>query len=326
MANLYKQKRLEIITIVYWFLLVYILAALVWWFIALWQQNLQMTNYRLNDLQTGDPLYKAKEKLIKEERKRKETQYIGEGATFMLLILIGAVFVYRAVRKQIKLTAQQQNFMMAITHELKTPIAVARLNLETLKKRRLEETQQDKLIQNTLQETNRLNDLCNNILLVSQMESGGYSTTKEECNWSELTRNTVDDFRSRFPGRTIEAEIEDNIRLFADRLLLQLAMNNLIENALKYSPKEKTVKLRLVSGNKTHVFEVRDEGTGIADTEKSKVFDKFYRVGAENTRQTKGTGLGLYLSKKIINDHKGDIAVVNNIPSGSIFIISLPAL
>ncbi len=326
MANLYKQKRLEIITIVYWFLLVYILAALVWWFIALWQQNLQMTNYRLNDLKTGDPLYKAKEKLINEERKRKETQYIGEGATFMLLILVGAVFVYRAVRKQIKLTAQQQNFMMAITHELKTPIAVARLNLETLRKRKLEETQQDKLIQNTLQETNRLNDLCNNILLVSQMESGGYSTTKEECNWSELAKNTVADFRSRFPWRIFEAEIEDNIRLFADRFLLQLAMNNLIENALKYSPKEKTVKLRLVSGPRNHLFEVRDEGTGIADAEKSKVFDKFYRVGAENTRQTKGTGLGLYLSKKIINDHKGNITVMNNIPSGSIFIISLPAL
>jgi K+-sensing histidine kinase KdpD len=326
MANLYKQKRLEIITIVYWFLLVYILTALVWWFIALWQQNKQMAGYKLNDLQQNDAAYKTKEQLINDERKRKEAQYIGEGVTFMMLILVGAVFVYRAVRKQIKLTAQQQNFMMAITHELKTPIAVARLNLETLKKRKLEETQQDKLIRNTLQETSRLNDLCNNILLVSQMESGGYSTTKEECNWSELTRNTVDDFRSRFPGRAIEAEIQDHIRLFADRLLLQLAMNNLIENALKYSPKEKTVKIRLVPGNQRHILEVRDEGAGIADAEKSKVFDKFYRVGDENTRQTKGTGLGLYLSKKIVKDHKGDIVVMNNTPTGSIFTISLPAL
>ncbi|MFX9246833.1 histidine kinase dimerization/phospho-acceptor domain-containing protein, partial [Acinetobacter baumannii] len=80
--------------------------------------------------------------------------------TFFLLIVVGAAFVYRSVRKQLLISQQQQNFMMAVTHELKTPIAVAQLNLETLQKRKLEESMREKLISNTLMEANRLNLLC----------------------------------------------------------------------------------------------------------------------------------------------------------------------
>ncbi|MFX9696122.1 histidine kinase dimerization/phospho-acceptor domain-containing protein, partial [Acinetobacter baumannii] len=82
---------------------------------------------------------------------------VGEGVTFLALIIIGAVFVFRATRRQLKLSQQQQNFMMAVTHELKTPIAITQLNLETLQKRKLEEDKQQKLISNTLQEARRLN-------------------------------------------------------------------------------------------------------------------------------------------------------------------------
>src|SRR5690606_10624220 len=101
------------------------------------------------------------------------TQYIGEGVIFFLLIAAAAMFIYRAVSRQFKQSREQQAFMMAITHELKTPVAVAQLNLETLQKHRLEPAQQLKLIGNTLQETSRLNALCNNLLLSSQMEAGG---------------------------------------------------------------------------------------------------------------------------------------------------------
>ncbi len=320
-TSLYKRKRLEFITIIYWFLLLYILAALIWWFIALLQQNEQMVNFKKLQLNRGDADYQISLDLIEKERKRKITQYGGEGITFMLLILVGAVFVYRAVRRQIKLSAQQQDFMIAITHELKTPIAVTKLNLETLRKRRLDEFQQERLIQNTLQEANRLNDLCNNMLLASQMDTGGYRLTKEDVNLSELVNNAVQDFRYRFPRRSIESLVGDNIFFFGDALLLQLAINNLIENALKYSPKEKPVLVTLQKVEGGSRFEVIDAGTGISNTEKKKVFDKFYRIGTEIARQTKGTGLGLYLTKKIAEDHAAEITVTDNSPTGSIFVI-----
>src|ERR1700733_7224094 len=98
--SILKKKRLEVATIVYWFLLFYIIAALVWWFIALNQQSHQMALYKLVELKAEDPLYLQKIDAINVEEKRKNAQFIGEGSIFLLVILIGALYVYRAVRRQ----------------------------------------------------------------------------------------------------------------------------------------------------------------------------------------------------------------------------------
>lgn len=324
MASLYKRKRLTVITIVYWFLLTYITTALIFWFLSLVRQSTQMSEYKLLQLKKDTPDYHLKVAEIQNEEKRKIAQYTGEGSTFMLLILIGAVFVYRATRRQIRLNIQQQNFMMAITHELKTPIAVTKLNIETLLKRKLEEAQQEKLLHNTLQETNRLNDLCNNILLASQIDAGNYKPGKELINLGELAGTSAAYFKTRFPHQLIEEVIEPGIYIKGDGLLLQLAINNLIENAIKYSGKQQAVVIHLHQADGVAVLRVKDQGKGIANDEKKKIFEKFYRAGDENTRKTKGTGIGLYLTKKIIKDHNGSITVKDNIPSGCIFAISLP--
>ncbi|MFT3703783.1 MAG: ATP-binding protein [Agriterribacter sp.] len=323
MQSLYKRKRLTIITIAYWFLLTYILTALVFWFLSLMSQSRQMAEYKLLQLKMDAPDYIERVTAIEEERKKKVFQYIGEGSTFMLLILVGAVFVYRATRKQIRLNNQQQNFMMAVTHELKTPISVAKLNLETLLKRKLDQAQQEKLISNALNETERLNDLCNNILLASQMDAGHYLINKEELSFSELVFESSAYFRTRFPSHEINEEIEEGIYVKGDSLLLQLAVNNIIDNAVKYSGRSKPVTIALQKQGNNAVLKIKDLGEGIPDSEKSRVFEKFYRTGSESTRHTKGTGLGLYLTKRIIRDHKGMINVADNSPSGCIFAITL---
>ena len=107
--------------------------------------------YRLAQIDKSDPAYNQKLAQIEDERKRKTAQYIGEGSTFLLLILLVAVFVYRATKRQILLSHQQQNFMMAVTHELKTPIAVVQLNLKLCKsiKDLMKQSNKD-LISNTL--------------------------------------------------------------------------------------------------------------------------------------------------------------------------------
>lgn len=306
----------------YWFLLVYIVAALVWWFISLEKQNRQMTDYKMQELKPDDKYYNKKVAKIEDEKARKNAQYIGEGVTFFALILIGAVFVYRATRRQFRLSLQQQNFMMAITHELKTPIAISKLNLETLQRRRLDEAQQQKLLANTLQETNRLNTLCNNILLASQLDAGAYQLNKEEVSLSKIISESATDFQTRYPNRQIEAAIETGIAINAEELLLQLLANNLIENALKYSPVHAPVKVVLKRSNGATLLKVTDEGAGIEEGERKKIFDKFYRIGNESTRKAKGTGLGLYLCKKIAEDHYAAITVTNNKPVGSIFTVS----
>jgi signal transduction histidine kinase len=319
MSNLFRRKRLAIITMVYWFLLLYILAALIFWFIELQKQNRQMTAFRLGQLTTTAPDFEQSRQNVVKEEKRKTAQYLGEGITFLMLIIVGAVFVYRATRRQIYLTQQQQNFMMAVTHELKTPIAVTKLNLETLRKRKLDEEKQDKLIQNTIQEANRLNDLCDNILVASQLETGGYPIMRDELDFNSLVQDSVQDFKTRFPSRKIDYQVMGEADMIGDSLLLSMMVNNLIENAIKYSPKEKPVSVRLKTENEGIDLEIIDEGPGIREEEKKKIFDKFYRVGRESNRQTKGTGLGLYLALKIARDHNGDITVTNNKPIGSNF-------
>lgn len=324
----HSKKKLQRATLVYWVLLSYIVAALVWWFISLEKQNGEMTDFRLQHLNKISGLshtsaeYQNELRIIYKDQYRNSWKYIGEGGTFLLLILIGAAFVYRSVRRQIKLQRQQQNFMMAVTHELKTPIAVAKLNLETLQKYSLDPEKQQKIIAMTLQETTRLNDLTNNILISSQLEGGGYQMTKEELNLSDLVQDSIRDFEHRYSERIFRTSITPEIEIKGDAVLLQMLINNLVENALKYSPKDKSVNCILQRHQQKIMLMIIDEGEGIADEEKQKIFEKFYRVGNELTRKSHGTGLGLYLCQKIAHDHHATIKVTDNIPRGSKFIIT----
>jgi K+-sensing histidine kinase KdpD len=319
----FKIKKLRTIYILYWFLLSYIIAALVWWFIALNQQNQIMTDYMLGELNSTQSNYQIQVNKIQAEKDRKTGYYILEGVTSFLLIIIGAVLVFRAVRRQFRQSQQQHNFMMALTHELKTPIAITKLNLETLQKHKLTEQQQQQLISNTLQEAGRLNTLCNNLLLASQIEAGDYKLTTEKINLSELITESINDFNMWFPKRNIELTTYPEIHLTGDRLLLQMAVNNLIDNAIKYSGKEEKIEVILKKENDKVKLSVLDEGKGVADDEKIKIFNKFYRAGNLHTKEAKGTGLGLYLTKKIVEQHNGNIIVKNNNPRGSIFEIKL---
>ncbi|MCY7293430.1 MAG: two-component sensor histidine kinase [Ferruginibacter sp.] len=320
-----KRKKIQRAFIIYWVLLAYIVAALVWWFIALSRQNEQMSIYKIQDLRTDDFLYKEKYDKIIKSKNTKTAQYLGEGGTFLLLILAGAIFVFRAVRRELRTNAEQQNFMMAITHELKTPIAVTKLNLETLQKHKLAETQQQKLLDNTLQETNRLDTLCNNLLLSSQIEGGGYKASYDEQDFSLLADECVNECIIRYPKRVIQKYIQTDIFVNGDKFLLQIAINNLLENDIKYSPKEKPIEAVLKKINNNAVLKIIDEGPGISEAEKQKIFKKFYRTGNEATKRAKGTGLGLYLTNKIAQTHNGNITIEDNPKAGSIFVFSFQA-
>jgi signal transduction histidine kinase len=321
-----RKKRFTTPTVAYLFLFAYILAALVWWFISLQRQSNVLADLQLSLLQSDSTKNAAdyREKVIKieEDKERAHAKYIGEGVTFLLLSMAGAFFVYRSARKQISLQQQESNFMMAITHELKTPIAISKLNLETLQKHKLDEAKQQKLIAMALQETNRLNDLTNNILVSAQLEGGRYKRTEEELDLSALTNNCVDDFRRRFTEVTFNSAIQPELALTGDSLLLEIMINNLLENAVKYSPKQSAIQVSLAKTGREARLTVSDQGIGIPEKERKLIFDKFYRIGNEETRTAKGTGLGLYLCRKIAADHDADIQVADNLPSGSNFTVT----
>lgn len=312
----FKVKSVRIVFILYWILLAYIVAALIFWFLSLAKQNYQLTQFKLQTVNVQDPNYQQKIKKINSENERKKTQYLSEGITFLFFIVAGAVFVFRITRNQLRQSQQQHNFIMAITHELKTPIAVTKLNLETMQLRKLDYNQQHKLITSTLQEANRLNTLCNNMLLLTQMDTSNYKLSKEKFDLSTLVSDCAEDFSERFPNRIMKVSITEQIIFTGDQLLLQLAINNLLDNAIKYSSKDSVVLISLINQDRRIILQVADEGPGVKAEEREKIFEKYFR-GANN--QIKGTGLGLYLTRQIVKQHGGQISLKDNKPTGTIF-------
>jgi len=321
----FSISKLVWVRIIYWLFLTYMVAAFIWWYVALVQQNELLTATKIETLKAKGEIDQQHIATIEAFAVRKTKQYIGEGLTFLLLFLLGAIYVYRSLLKQLKYSTLQQNFMMAVTHELKTPIAVTQLNLETIVKRDLQPAQQQHLIENTLKETKRLDALCNNILLASQFEMGQYETSKQVVDLSTIAFQCVQSFEERYTNRKCICSIDPAIQLQGEPLLLQLMINNLLDNANKYTDPGTPIFVDLHVIGTTIELNVKDQGIGIAPEERSKVFDKFYRVGAEQTRSTKGTGLGLYLCKKIVTFHTGTIFVKPNQPKGSIFVVQLKA-
>ena len=316
-------------TSIHLILLAYIIAVLVFWEISLqklnrniYAQEVITLKSRIDSLQ--DPnTYNLELGTLQHKLSLRTTQYAGEGTTFLIVILVGAVVVYSSFRRSIMLSRQQNNFMLSVTHELKSPIAAIKLNLQTLEKHQLNEGQRKQLIDRCIRESNRLNDLCNNMLLASQMEGRQHKQVKETFDLSELVEDAVKDYAARYP-RNFEEDIMPGCRISGDKMMLHMAVNNLLENAVKYTPGDKSITITLQTTNSNILLQVKDEGSGIPDTEKRKIFNKFYRIGSEESRKSKGTGLGLYLTNKIVLQHKGRITIKDNTPSGSVFEISLP--
>lgn len=316
-------------TTIYILLLSYIVSALIFWAISLdekshiiYDKDIALLKTKV-DSTTYPELYNLRIQKLNAELSTRKKQYVGEGSTFLLVILLGAGIVYTSIRRSVRLSRQQNNFMLSVTHELKSPIAAMKLNLQTLEKHKLDEEKKNMLIERCISESNRLNDLCNNMLIASQMEGRQYKPIKETIDLGLLLEDALSEYAHRYPKRIREAEIT-SASLTGDKLLLQMAINNLLENAIKYTPSDKIITADITVKNNNAVLQIIDNGPGIPDAEKKKIFQKFYRIGSEETRRTKGTGLGLYLTAKIVTQHKGTIAVKDNNPHGAIFEISLP--
>jgi len=317
-------------TVLYWTLLAYVVAALIWWFISLEKQNQQIAekerNYLLeHKLELSQAAFDEQWDKIQRAEQKNFTKYLSEGITFLALIGLGASWVYRSVRRRFRLQKQQEEFIMAVTHELKTPIAVARLNLETIQRYPLDEEKRERLVKTTLDETARLNFLTNNILVASQLAGQSFRSERNELNLAGLLRDCIRDFQKRFPNRELIAHMPEEVVLNGDPLLLQILVNNLLENAQKYAPKDSPIQLNLSQESTAILLEVIDQGPGIPRSERKQIFERFYRIENETTRKTAGTGLGLYLCKKIAANHQATISVSDHLPRGSNFAVVFPA-
>lgn len=252
---------------------------------------------------------------------QKMAMVVGEGSVFLFLLCVGAYFIHASIKKEEKLREQQQNFLLSVTHELKSPLAAIKLSIQTIVKRDLEKQMQNSLLNNSLKDIERLDDLVENMLLATKIESRTYSFPKEEFDLSELVSKITDRLQVHSCGneQIIRAKIDKNIKVNGDKFALSSVVTNLVENAVKYSGPCAEVAVALCQIDGKPFLAVSDKGPGIPDAEKMLIFDKFYRVGDENVRKSKGTGLGLFIVKEVLQNHDADISVKDNVPHGAIF-------
>jgi signal transduction histidine kinase len=192
--------------------------------------------------------------------------------------------------------------------------------LETIIKRDLDAEQRKAFLTNSLKDIERLDDLVENMLIATKIESQSYTFPKEQFNFSQLVNAVSGRLQlNTCSSQVIKCNVEPLIFLNGDKFALTSVVTNLIENAIKYSPPCAEIKVSLKQKGDQICLIVADSGIGINDQEKSRIFDKFYRVGSEETRKTKGTGLGLFIVKQVLDKHQAIIKVKNNNPSGTIF-------
>jgi len=315
--------------------IVYMMMAFAWWAVLLFVKNndafeakrdLLRIGMVAEGLVTDDAEFYQTPRYIELARQyhRQEWMIVGEATVFIISLIIGIWLINRGYHREVMAAQQRRNFLLSITHELKSPIASIKLVLETLLKRQLTKEQSDKIAQSALRESDRLNDLVNDLLLSARLEMA-YRPYLEALDFSALLQDLIQKLQEKYPRVHFSFRETTPVGLVhADKSGLASAAINLLENAVKYSPEPASIEVRLTRNEGWLEWEVADNGIGIEDKEKVRVFEKFYRAGNEDTRQTKGTGLGLFIVKEVIRAHGGEISILNNQPKGSIFRIILP--
>jgi len=301
----------------------YIILQFLWWEILLVRQTGKIIekDQRLIELSISDNnLLIEQVEALHHKKKMQVVMIVSEGTVFLLLLLFGIYKIKQSHNKELELTNQQKNFFLSITHELKTPIAATKLQLQTLQKHQLDEVKRNELVTNALIETERLNSLIDNLLLANRLDSGEFNFKKEKENISELIDNILSRYyKNEIEKKQLHSEIEKDIFLEVDKTAFPSIITNLVDNAMKYSFNEKNILVSLKKQAHGIILAVSDQGIGISAGDKKKIFGKFYRAGSEETRTAKGTGLGLYIVNYLTAKHNGHIRVKDNSPKGSVF-------
>jgi len=304
----------------------------MWWGYLLFSKNEQAFTEKaeldkINYQSTHNPVkYEQTQSYLQLQVKYRNyrVMVISEGLFFLILQIIGLLQVRRIFGKEIELAAQQTNFLHSITHELKSPLSSVKLALQTMAKRALEPEQKEKMVNNALSDVVRLESLVDNILFAAKIERDTHGFSNEEVNLSDTVRSAVAKFVNNKKHIQIRTAIRDEVYYETDRMGFISVVMNLIENSIKYSDDGSSMEVSLTESDSAVILTVKDEGYGIPHEYKDKVFEKFYRVGNEDTRKAKGTGLGLFIVGRFVQIYKGKIKLSDNSPKGSIFELSLP--
>lgn len=315
------KKTPKVILLLY-VLLGYVFAQFSWWAYLIYDLNAEIASANAKLIQLGV----AGLENAPTDLRNKLWMILGEGSVFLSLLIVGAYFIQKSILREQRLAMQERNFILATTHEFNSPIASIKLNLQTLEKREMDASQRYQMIDGALSSAQRLELLVSNILLASRLDGGKFEVYQEAIPLKPTIETVIHRFTSlaEKSGNTFKVSCDEDVQLHADRSAIDSIISNLIENALKYAPKTE-VKISAKQEGKRIILEVADQGSGIPKLERERVLKKFYRMGNEETRSQKGSGLGLYLVHSLLHLHGAQLSIRDNSPHGTVVSIKFNA-
>jgi len=260
------------------------------------------------------------------------TRFVWLEITFIglmgLAILAATVFGLHYATRQLELAHLKSSFVSNITHELKTPIALIRLAVETLQLRRISSPEEGEIFLKSIErETLRLQQLVDNILDFARLEAGRATFSLETVDLLHIVRETVDSFRPRLEhlGFGLDLDLPESLPpVRGDAIGLSHCVLNLLDNALKYSRTRRELRVAAEARGDAVAVSVTDYGIGIDPEDQKRIFEKFVRLETGLVHSVKGAGLGLSLVHQIIRAHGGRVEVVSRPGEGSTFTLVLP--
>ncbi len=249
----------------------------------------------------------------------------------ILLLLSGIAFLisYKSLKKQILLNSIRNDFVSNITHELNTPVSTVKVVLEALQKYDVKTNRQraDEYIQIAINEIERLDKLIHKVLLSSIMDADSNKSEYELLNFTCIVEDVIKSMHVRFENEKAQVTFvkpDDEITIYGERVQLQSVLFNLLDNSLKYTNSQPEIQVKLVERSGCAILTICDNGYGIPDEFKTKIFEKLFRVPSNNKHNVKGYGLGLHYAFLVVKKHQGSIEVNNNSVQGCTFSISIP--
>jgi len=252
-----------------------------------------------------------------------------QAAALVAVILTGMTYIYRRLSVEMELMLRQRNFIAAVTHELKTPIASLRVWIETLFTRTLPEERRARIQQLMDGDLTRLTELVSNLLEVARADAGQLEVLPEATEMAPWVRKVCEAMDHRLgPGQLgLDLALEEGLWADIDPKLFATVLENLLSNAFKYANEPRRTQVRLQADPEDILLAVTDQGQGFSAREAGRLFQRFYRIGNELTRQVAGTGLGLFLSREIVTRHHGTLKATSpGVGQGATFTVRIPRL
>jgi signal transduction histidine kinase len=251
------------------------------------------------------------------------------GGLLLALILAGSTVIFIYWTKQHRLNRMQVAFVSNVTHELKSPVASIRLALETMALRSLSDDRKQEYIDMMLDDTERLSTLIDRILGAARIEKKRSRYELETVSMRHFLNEVLEEDRHLYEkeGRTIVLEKGRDSRVAIDRSAMRIVLNNLLENAARFSPPGTTIRLKSHRELRSCRFDVIDSGSGISGKDLKNIFKMFWRSSEDPDSRVRGTGLGLYIVQNIVKDHRGKVwASSPGIGRGSVFSVRIPRI